>query len=199
GPVRGGVGRGAGHGRVQRVDLDESGAETASGPGGQLVEVAEVAHAPGAAGQQRVELDEQAVGTSCGGRQPGRGDDQVGPRGAPVGGGGGHLVNAGREPVGTGAQLALLGADAQPGALRERGQRGRDGAAPAGDGGRQQPAGQLLLAGGERGAHRLGGGRVHAECGEGEGDGGGRGVDGAVRGGTVGGGDAMQLGEPGEV
>lgn len=199
-PVRRRVGGGTGYGRVQRVDLDESGAEGATGPGGQFTEVAEVAHAPGAAGEEGVELDEEAVGAHGRGGQPGGRDDQVCVGGTPVGCGGGQPVHSVRKPPDAVEPLALLGVDAQPGARRQGGQRGRGAAAvPADDGGRQQPSAQLGLAGGERGPYGPGAARVHAEGGQREGDGGGRGRDGAVRGGAVGGGDAVQGGEPGQI
>ncbi len=76
--VRGRVGGTAGNGRVQRIDLDEPGAQSASGPGGEVRQVAEVAHAPGAGGEQGVELDEEAVGALGGLRDAGRGGDERG-------------------------------------------------------------------------------------------------------------------------
>ncbi len=199
GPVRGGVGGGAGHGRVQRVDLDEPGAERPPGPAGQFGEVAEVAHAPGAAGEEGVELDEQSVRASRGRGQAGRGDDQVGVRGAAVGGRGGQPVDAGRELLGRGACLALLGLDAQQGSLGERDQGGRGAGAPAGHRGRQQSCALFPLPGGERGADGAGRARVHAESGQGQGDRGGRGRDRTVRGRAVRGRDAVQFGEAGQV
>lgn len=95
-PVRGGVGGRAGDGRVQGVDLDESGAVHASGPGGEFGEVAEVAHAPGAVREQRVELDEQAPGAGLGPADVVRGDDEVAGGGASVGRGGLDPVDAER-------------------------------------------------------------------------------------------------------
>jgi hypothetical protein len=94
------------------------------GPGRQLGEVPEVAHAPGAPGQQRVDLHEQPVRTPRCGGQPRRRDDEMGAGGPPVGGGGLQLVDAERQLLGGGPRLALLGTDPQPGPGGQRGEGG---------------------------------------------------------------------------
>lgn len=142
-PVRGGVGGRAGDGRVQGVDLDESGAVHASGPGGEFGEVAEVAHAPGAVREQRVELDEQAPGAGLGPADVVRGDDEVAGGGASVGRGGLDPVDAeryGPQHVGGGGRALPAGA-------------GRGGGRDQGDG--PVPGGRRGLADGGGAADRL--------------------------------------------
>ncbi|MDW6062753.1 hypothetical protein SAZ11_37995 [Streptomyces sp. FXJ1.4098] len=55
---------------MQRVELDEPGAQRPARPGGEVGQIAEVAHSPGACGQQRVQLDEEAVAARRGRRHP---------------------------------------------------------------------------------------------------------------------------------
>ena len=88
GAVRRRVGRTARYGGVQRVDLEEAGAEGAAGPRGEVGQVAEVAHAPGARGQRGVELGHEAEDPFGRPGQPGGRDHQVAGGGTAVLGGG---------------------------------------------------------------------------------------------------------------
>ncbi len=113
GAVRGGVGglaRDGGHRGVQRVDLDEVGSGGAARPAGQLGQVAEVTHAPGAGGEHRVELEQQAVGAPLRGGEPVGGDEEVRVGGPPVGGVGAQQVAAERQAGAEAALVAVLGA-----------------------------------------------------------------------------------------
>ncbi len=227
-PVRGRVGRRPGHGRVQRIDLDEPGTVGAAGPAGELREVAEVAHAPGALRQQGVQLDEQPVGPLGRGRGPLGGHDQHGRPGTAVGGADVEGVHAQRRE---GARLPglarlrripylgmrgmrgipgtpglprtrvrhLLGLQPQPCARRQRGQPGgRRRGGPPDQDGRKQAFRGRRLRRGQLGPYVVRGGGAHPQLPEHRGDRGPRDADGDALGGLVGGGDAVQSREPGE-